>query len=131
VNSKKLSEEEGVLIKPKKGKVFFLILIFVSGIAVFSLLFLAFEGDKVTIYTIEKYILNRNIVENELLPEVTLEERVKFIEDLHHFFDSAKAGGVSKEKLALVAGKLREVMEDHQITKPEVQELENLLTGKP
>ncbi|MBI1823461.1 MAG: hypothetical protein HY200_07830 [Nitrospirae bacterium] len=126
-----MTEEESVLTKPKKEKVFFLILIIVSGIAVFSLLFLAFEGDKVTIYTIEKYVLDREVFEKAFLPEVDSDERKKILSDLHHFFNSAKRGLESKERVAQVGGKLREVMEDRQVTRTEVQELEILLTGKP
>jgi hypothetical protein len=119
--------EEPIKVKPKKGKIFFLTLIILSGIAVFSLLFLAFEGDRVTSYTIEKFVLSRDLLEKEFTEEVTPDERRKVVSDLHHFFESVRSGMETKERVASIGGKLREIMEDHKITRKEVQELENLL----
>jgi polyhydroxyalkanoate synthesis regulator phasin len=123
-------KEEHIKTKPKKGKIFFLTLIILSGIAVFSLLFLAFEGDRVTSYTIEKFVLSRDLLEKEFSQEVTPEERKRVVSDLHLFFESARLGVESKERVASIGGKLREMMEDHKITREEVQELENLLNKK-
>ncbi|MFI5303477.1 MAG: hypothetical protein ACHQYP_01665 [Nitrospiria bacterium] len=114
----------------KNGKLFFLTLITLSGIAVFSLLFLAFEGDRVTSYTIEKFVLNQDVIEKEFLPEVDSTERSEVLSELHHFFESAQKGLVPKERVALVGGKLRDIMEDRKITREEVLELKNLLTQK-
>ena len=117
------------LLRPeqKKGKIFFLILIIVSGICVFSLLLLAFEGDKVTVYMIERFVMDRGIFEKELSDEINPKEKKEVILNLHHFFDSAILGFESKEKVALVGSKLREIMEDMKMTKEEVQALERLL----
>lgn len=113
--------------KKQKGKLFFLTLIIVSGICVFSLLFLEFEGDRVTVYTIEKFVLNPGLFEKEILDEVNPEEKKQVVSDLHQFFSSAKSRFESKEKVAMVSDKMREVMEDKKITKEEIQALENLL----
>ncbi|MBI1821492.1 MAG: hypothetical protein HY036_11380 [Nitrospirae bacterium] len=113
--------------KQKKGKLFFLILIIVSGICVFSLLFLAFEGDKVTVYMIERFVMDQGIFEKELSDEINPEEKKEVILNLHQFFNSAKSSFESKEKVALVGSKLREIMEDKKMTREEVQALESLL----
>lgn len=123
-------KEEPIKLKTKKGKFFFLTLIILSGIAVFSLLFLAFEGDRVTSYTIEKFVLSRDLLEKEFTEEVTLDERRRVVSDLHLFFESARLGVETKERVASIGGKLREMMEDRKITREEVQELENLLNKK-
>ena len=123
-------KEEQKKTKRKKGKIFFLTLIILSGIAVFSLLFLAFEGDRVTSYMIEKYVLSRDLLDKEFTEEVTTEERKRIVSDLHLFFESARAGVETKERVASIGGKLREMMEDHKITREEVQELETLLKNK-
>lgn len=114
----------------KKGKLFFLTLIVLSGMVVFSLLFLAFEGDRVTSYTIEKFVLNQDVIEKEFLPEVSSEERQEILSELHRFFESAQAGFESKEKVALVGGKLRDMMADRKISREEVLELRGLLIKK-
>jgi hypothetical protein len=113
--------------KPKKGRVFFLLLVILSGIAVFSLLFLAIEGDKVTIYTIEKFVLDRDLFESELDPDISVEEKRSILLKLRQFFESAKSGNESQERIALVGEKLREIMKDRRITRDETRELDALL----
>ncbi|MHB8483298.1 MAG: hypothetical protein ACYDBV_11295 [Nitrospiria bacterium] len=113
--------------KRKKGKLFFLTLIIVSGICVFSLLFLAFEGDKVTVYMIEKFVMEQGIFEKELSDEINPEEKKEVVLDIHRFFESARSGFESKEKIATVGNKLREIMEDRKITREEILALESLL----
>jgi len=113
--------------KKQKGKLFFLTLIIVSGIAVFSLLFLAFEGDRVTSYTIERFVLDQGIVEREIAPDVPSEVRAQFISDLHRFFSQARSGNESKEKVASVGGKLKEIMADQVISSDEIRALERLI----
>ena len=122
--------DQSLKSKQKKGKLFFLILIIVSGICVFSLLFLAFEGDKVTVYAIEKFVMDQGVFEKELSDEINPEEKREIILELHHFFTSAKSGLESKKKIAVIGSKLREIMEDRKITKEEIHGLENLLKNK-
>jgi hypothetical protein len=116
-------------IKPKKksGQYFFLALIAISGVLVFSLLFLAFEGDKVTSYTIEKFVLDGGVFEKALSDEIDPEEKRAVVLKLHQFFERAKSGTESKERIALIGGKLREILEDHRITREEAAGLEELL----
>src|ERR1700693_6340286 len=85
----------------KKGKWFFLTLITLSGFVVFSMLFLALEGDKVTIYTIEKFVLENGAFAREFSDEISPEERREALIELRRFFASAKEGFESKEKIAL------------------------------
>ncbi len=102
-------------------------LIAISGVLVFSLLFLAFEGDKVTSYTIEKFVLDGGVFEKALSDEIDPEEKRAVVLKLHQFFERAKSGTESKERIALIGGKLREILEDHRITREEAAGLEELL----
>ncbi len=116
-------------IKPKKksGQFFFLALIAISGVFVFSLLFLAFEGDKVTSYTIEKFVLDGGVFEKGLSDEIGPGEKKAVVLKLRQFFERAKSGAESKERIAQVGGKLREILEDRRITREEAAGLEELL----
>ena len=114
----------------RKGKAFFLALIILSGIAVFSLLFLAIEGDRVTSYTIQKFVLDQDLLDKEFSDSVNPDERKRVVSDLRKFFESARSGSESRERVALIGGRLREIMEDRRITRDEVEELESLLANK-
>ena len=111
----------------KKGKFFFLSLIILSGIAVFSLLFLEFEGDKVTIYMIDKFVLDRGVLAREMSDDIPPEEREEILHELRNFFESAKAGFESMDKVAMIGGKLREIMADGRVTREEIGELRRAL----
>lgn len=111
----------------KKGKWFFLTLITLSGIVVFSMLFLALEGDKVTVYTIDKFVLENGALAREFSDEISPEERREALIELRRFFASAKEGFESKEKISLIGSNLREIMSDGRVTRDELERLRRLL----
>ncbi len=110
----------------KGGKLFFPILIFLSGIVVLFLSICAVYQREVGIFLVEHLVIERGFT--PLLSEATTLEESKVIrQKLSHFYALAKDGSVANQDLNYVNEHLQRVMADAHLTKEEIQSLLSLI----
>jgi len=109
-------------IGKKGGRLFFPILIFLSGFVVLFLSICAVYQWEVGIFLVEHLVIDRNF--SPLLSKTTTPEESEMIRlKLGGFYTLAKEGAVTDQNLNHVNEHLQLIMVDERITKAEVQSL--------
>lgn len=110
----------------KGGKLFFPILIFLSGLVVLFLSICAVYQREVSIFLVEQRVIERGFA--PLLSKThTAAEREVIRQELRDFYVLAKDGAVPDQDLNRVNAQLQKIMDDERIEKEEIRSLLTLI----
>jgi hypothetical protein len=123
MNSQDTTIETGI---EKRGRGFFIGLLSVSAVSILALLLMYYKGDfygkHVAIDAIEK-VVTKDAFLRLLPPEEPAEQAREVQQRLISFYQAAKRGQISDEKLLNVSEMLKAMMADNRLTKEEVETL--------
>ncbi len=115
--------------KKKEGRGFFIGLLTLSGIIIFLLGLVVFQGKEIMIFTFEKFVINKAFV--SLLPaDYSLEKAEGVRKEVYDFFEAAAVDRVDDPALIAVSSRLREIIQDERVLDEEVVSLMALIREK-
>ncbi|MFQ5455904.1 MAG: hypothetical protein ACE5EA_06845 [Nitrospirota bacterium] len=111
----------------KKGRRFFLFLLIIAGLMVFTFELYSFKMKDITIFLIQRFMIDDTFV--KILSENYSQEEVKRIRNkAYHFYEMAKKGEkVNDDTLIDVSERLQEIIADKKVTDEEIKEFERLI----
>jgi len=129
MNSQETAQETAIEIGiEKRGRGFFIGLLSVSAVSILALLLMYYKGDfygkHVAIDAIEKVVTQEAFL-SLLPPEEAPDQAREVQQKLIAFYQAAKRGQVSDERLLNVSEMLKAMLADNRLTK---EEIETLLT---